>query len=256
MLRDQGDAAWAERNLYGDDLRPSLVRKAVERYEAAWAVFPDSPYVLERLAISCYYLANYYAKDAQEKMTVYDQGRQFGEKALLLNADIKAAVTAGTPIEKAVVDHAKLEDVPAIYWFTVNWARVVEDASLAKRAATAPKLKACMETVYRLAPKYYWGGVHRFFGAYFCKAPGQAHPAEDSQKEFDASISEGGENLENTVLKAEYYAVFVQDRKLYEQLLKSVIDAPVAKDPELLRLDNAEARKRAKKLLDEADDKF
>jgi hypothetical protein len=113
-----------------------------------------------------------------------------------------------------------------------------------------------METVYRLGPHYHYGGPQRFFGAYFTKAPGQQDPAAQSKREFELSIKIGPQNLENRVLMAEYYATFIQDRELYEKILKEVIATPDDFGPQFLRLDNSEAKKRARKLLEQADEKF
>jgi hypothetical protein len=253
---DEGEAAWAARNTVPDAERAATIRKAIAAYEKAWANKPDEPFPLARLSIAHYYLANYFVTDEDEKEKLHTRGRDYGQAALLLNPAIKQAVDGGASIETAVAAHAKLGDVPAMYWMVVNWARIAEKKSIAVRAGTAPKLKTIMETVYRLAPRYYWGGVHRFFGGYFTKAPGQSDPGPKSKQEFELAIKEGPEDLENRVLMAEYYAVFVQDRALYEKILKEVLATPPDYGPELLRLDNAEAKKRARRMLAEADEKF
>src|SRR5207244_5869064 len=108
-------------------------------------------------------------------------------------------------LEDAIATHAMPGDVPGLYWMTVNLARAVENKSLATRASTAPRLKSVMETIYRLGPSYYWGGVHRFFGAYYIKAPAQKDPLAQSEREFKRAVAEGPENLENTVLMAEFF---------------------------------------------------
>jgi hypothetical protein len=255
QYRDEGDAAWFARNTVPEADRGATIRAAIASYEKAWATYPDSPVVLERLTEAHYYLANYYAQGQDEKEKVYLTGMGYGERAMLLDPEVKKAVEGGQELYQAVAAHAKVEQVPAIFWYTVSWGRVAEDKNIATRATTAPKLKTMMETVYRLCPRYYWGGVNRFFGVYFTKAPGQKDPANDSKREFDRAM-QFPEDLENRVLMAEYYAPFVQDRALYEKTLKEVIALPDTYGPQLLRLDNSEAKKRAKKLLGEAEDKF
>ena len=57
------------------------------------------------------------------------------------------------------------------------------------------------------------------------------------------------------VQKARYYARQVFDRRLYEELLREVLDRPVDAVPELT-LQNAAAQRQARLLLDEIDDYF
>jgi hypothetical protein len=250
--RDDGDAAWAKRAE-----SPDNVRKAIGSWETAYAVDPFDRHVLQHLALSCYYLANYYTPDAAEREKVHLRGNGYGVAAARLNPDVRKAMDVESKtLEDAIALHATPGDVPGLYWMTVNLARAAENKSLATRASTAPKLKSVMETIYRLGPSYYWGGVHRFFGAYFIKAPAQKDPLEQSKREFERARTEGGDNLENTVLMAEYYAKAKQDRELYEKLLKEVLATDPAQDNPALRLDNTEARKRAKKMLENIDEDF
>lgn len=254
---EEGDLAWAARNIVPEAERGATIRRAVAAWEKARAIDPTSEQLFTNLAIACYYLANYYTPDEDEREEIHAKGMAYGQEALLLDPQIKKAVEEdGLGFEEAIPKYAKVHHVPAIYWMAVNWGRVVENKNIATRATTAPKLKAIQETVYRLGPRYYWGGVHRFFGVYYTKAPGQKDPGPSSKKEFDLAVATGPENLENKVLYAQYYATFVQDRALYEKLLREVLATPDTFGPLVLRLDNSEARKRARLLLAEADDRF
>jgi hypothetical protein len=252
----KGENWWFGRNVVEPGARAKTIENAIAEYQRCWAIDPSEEKVYERLGIASYYLANYYTSSDEAKEKVYTDGRAWGEKGLLLDPDIKAATAEGKSFEDAVAAHAKPHHVPLIFWMATNWGRLAENKSIATRATTAPKLKSLMETCYRLGPNYYWGGPQRFFGVYFTKAPGQKDPGPDSKKQFDRAQEIGPEDLENKVLCAEYYATFVQDRALFEQLLREVIAAPEDYGPQALRLDNSEARKRAKGLLEKADDLF
>jgi hypothetical protein len=197
----EGDAAWARR-AEGE----AQIRKAVEAYEAAFAVDQNDRHVLSQLAIGHYYLAFYFTPSLETQEKAYMKGNGYGVLAAKLNPGVRAAVAAGKTLEEAIAAHATPGDVPALYWMTVSLARAAEPKSLAVRAGTAPKLKSVMETIYRLGPSYYYGGVHRFFGAYYIKAPAQKDPLVQSKREFDRAVLVGKENLENRVLCAEYYS--------------------------------------------------
>jgi hypothetical protein len=125
----------------------------------------------------------------------------------------------------------------------------MEDESIAKRATQAPKVKQVMERVYALGRSYYGFAPHRFFGAYFVKAPGQSDPGRQSKEQFDLGIAAEPKNLETQVLKAEYYCKLVADEDDFVATLKAVVDAPAGYGEPMWAFDNHHARKRAKRLL-------
>lgn len=255
--RERGDNWWFGRNIVEEGGRGKAISSAIAAWERAWAIDPTDEHIFERLTIASYYLGNYYTEGDEEKDKVFLNGKAWAEKGLALDPEIRHGVDVEKkPFEEAVVAHAKPHQVPLMFWLCSNWGRAAENKSLATRAVTAPKLKALMEAVYRLGPRYFYGGPQRFFGVYFTKAPGQKDPGGDSRKQFERAVEIGPEDLENKVLFAEYYAKFAQDRELFEKLLKEVLATPVDFGPPELRLDNAEARKRAKALLEKADEIF
>jgi hypothetical protein len=244
---------WAKRPEGGQHVKAAIVA-----WERAYAIDPYDRRVLQLLAISYYYDANYFTPDKKESAARHLRGYEFGVLAAKCNPKVAAAVDGpeALPLEKAVEKYATPGDVPGLYWMVVNLARAKEDENVVVRAGIAPQLKICMETIYRLGPRYYWGGVHRFFGAYYTKAPGQSNPGADSKREFELAVARGPENLENKVLMAEYWATFVQDRDSFERILKEVVATDPKSDIAPLKLDNAEARKRATRLLAEIDERF
>ncbi len=257
LYRGEGNLAWVARNTVPEEERAATIRKAIDNFEKAWSIDPTAPDVLEKLAIAHFYLAHFFAEDPKEKEEIYSKGYGYAERAVLLNPEIARAVEGEKqPIEQAIAAHLRIHEVPRAFWFAVLWGRLVEDKNVAVRAGAAPRLKTIMETVYRLGPRYHFGGVHRFFGVYYTKAPGQSDPAGQSRREFERAIEVAPFYLENKVLMAEYYAVFVQDQELYERLLNEVLAAPEDAGPQFLRLDNSEAKKRARRLLAEVDERF
>ena len=126
----------------------------------------------------------------------------------------------------------------------------VENGSVAKRAVSAPKVKAIMEKIYELGESYFGYSVHRFFGAYYCKAPGQSDPAGQSKASFEAGIAKFPGNMETKVLMGQYYCVLVDDTELFEKLMNEIISAPDDFGPPEFRFDNYHAKKRAQHMLD------
>ncbi|MFV1951303.1 MAG: TRAP transporter TatT component family protein [Nitrospinota bacterium] len=103
---------------------------------------------------------------------------------------------------------------------------------------------------------YYWGS-HLFLGAYYAGRPGMlGGDTEKGRSHFEICIEiTGGRFLMTYVLYARFYAVQVQDRGLFEELLNKVIDTPGSVVPEQ-RLANEIAKTKARRLLERVEDFF
>jgi hypothetical protein len=114
-----------------------------------------------------------------------------------------------------------------------------------------------MERVYQLDDTYYYGAPHLFFGVYYAGLPTIAGGGADKSKaEFEKVIEmTGGKYLLAYVMYAQSYATLVQERDLYESLLKKVLESPSDAVPEMT-LVNEIAKKKAAKLLKDTDKYF
>lgn len=247
----EGERAWNAR-----DEDRSNVRRAIDAWERAYAIDPHERQVLQRLTMAYYYQAYYFEEGEERRAATFRRAQDYGTLAARLNPEVRRAMDAeGKTLDEAIRAHAVAGDVPGIFWMASSWGRAIENESIAVRAVNAPKLRAIMETVYRLGPTYYWGGVHRFFGVYYLKAPAQKDPLGQSKREFEEA-GRYPQNLENKVLYAEYAAKADNDRALYERLLREVLESDPARDLPYLRLDNRRARERARKMLETIDEDF
>ncbi len=149
------------------------------------------------------------------------------------------------------------EDVPGLYWTATAWASGIALALDDPRALLdLPYALAMMERAQALDPDFYYGGVHAFWGTYWsATAPGLGGQPARARQEFEAALAASHrEYLTYQVLYAHTYAVQVQDRALYERLLREVLDSGDVMPTE--RLSNQVARRRAARYLAQADSLF
>lgn len=183
----------------------------------------------------------------------YSKGRDYGLAILNKNKAMAKALTSDLDTFRKTLgsEYSSKSDVPALYWTAFNWANWVnlhKDSPLA--VAALGKVELMMQQALALNPDYFYGGIHQFFGAYYASRPAMlgGSPKKSKASFEQAVLATNGQFLLAKVLYAQYYAVAVQDRTLYEQLLEDVL----ATDPAVLpeeRLGNEIAHRRARTLL-------
>ncbi len=190
---------------------------------------------------------------------LYRRGREQALAALALD-DPRFKGLAALPPEafQTALKAAKAEAVPDLFWAGFCWAGEInlakDDAS---ELADLPKAVALMARVRELDPAYHFHGADLFFGVYDASRPPLlgGNPKRAGE-EFDrVRAATAGKYLMALVLEARWYAVAVQDRDLYERLLKTVLAAPSGQLPEA-RLTDEAAKRRAAALLEKTDDYF
>jgi len=196
--------------------------------------------------------------EPQRAKGLYLRGRDHALAALSLKSvfvDLKDKNI--DDVEKAL-KWAKKEDVPDLYWAGFGWAGMI---NLSKDDAAAladlPKVVLLMKRVYELNPSFQFGGPDLFFGVYYASRPpmfGGDYAKARTHFEWAHKITRG-QYLMTHYLNARWYAVAIQDRELFKQLLTKVIDAPSGTLPEA-RLTDEAAKKKAAALLEKIDDFF
>ncbi|MCP5180707.1 MAG: hypothetical protein H6993_03125 [Pseudomonadales bacterium] len=155
------------------------------------------------------------------------------------------------------VAERKARDVPLLYGLGSTWAGWMQVHSDDFNAvAELARVRLLMERLVALDETYDNGGAHLYLGVFdtlFPPAMGGRPDAGRAHFERADAIA-GGRSLLVRVMEAENYARLVFDRELHDQLLNSVIEAE-PKAPGLT-LTNIVAQKRARQLLDTADEYF
>lgn len=188
---------------------------------------------------------------------LYRRGLDHALKALAPRID-------GDPVQMPLADltHelARLgkDDVPALFWAGFDWAGYV---NLSKDDAAAlaelPRVAAFMTRVSEIDPGFQFGGADLFFGVYYASRPAILGGDLAKSKAAFERVHKltKGQYLMAHVLNARWYAVAAQDRALFEQLLRKVIDAPSG-EMTGARLSDEVAKRKAAALLKKMDDLF
>lgn len=207
---------------------------------------------------SAYALAFVEDEDEERAKLFYLRGRDYGLRVLSQNKTFRAAMNGDAAAFQQALHSFSKADVPALFWAAFGWAGYINLARTDLEAfANLPKVDAMMEFVLQHDPAYYYGGAHLYFGSILGSVPAALGGKPERAKEhFEKALAaNGGKFLMSYVYYAKTYAVQMQDKPLFESLLKRVEDAPLDILPEA-RLPNAVAKKKARLLSERINDLF
>ncbi|RMF86372.1 MAG: hypothetical protein D6736_15240 [Nitrospinota bacterium] len=190
---------------------------------------------------------------------LYLRARDYGWRALrLIDPSFPPIPQASLEQLQAAVAGLDKEAVPALFWTAYAWANWInlERSSLAA-LAQLPKAEVMMRRVLALDDGYFHAGPHLFFAIYYGGRSRQlGGDPERARFHFERALElTRGRYLLVHVFYARFYAVQVQDRSLYVQLLQTVLEAPDDLDPRQ-RLANQLAKQRARRYLQKVDELF
>jgi tetratricopeptide (TPR) repeat protein len=197
-------------------------------------------------------------EDEERAKLFYLRGRDYGLRLLSHNTTFRAARSGDATAFRQALRFFSKSDVPALFWAAFGWAGYINLARTDLEAlANLPNVDAMMERVLQYDPTYYYGGAHLYFGSILGSTPiVLGGKPEQAKEHFEKALAiNGGKFLMSYVYYAKTYAVQVQDKKLFDELLKNVEDASLDILPEA-RLPNAVAKKKAALLRQRMNDLF
>ena len=182
----------------------------------------------------------------------YGRGKNYGILLLSKNKTFEKALNGGSADDfKNALQSFGKNDVPALFWTAFNWGSLVNFSKDSPDAIVElPRIEAMMKRVIELDETYYYGGPQMFMGGFYAAKPKMlGGQPEEAKKAFDRALEiNQGKFLMTKVAYAQFYAVQTQDKALFENLLKEVLDADVTILP-AQRLGNELAKRRADLLL-------
>jgi predicted anti-sigma-YlaC factor YlaD len=153
---------------------------------------------------------------------------------------------------------AKQEDVPSLYWTASAWTlSIVSGKADLGLVAELPAPVAMMERALALDEGWSEGSLHEFFIAYDAtRGEREGGGAARVRAHYDRALQLSmNQKLGPRVSLAEGLLVQAQDRAAFTALLEEVLKADLDAAPRF-RLVNTLAQRRARLLLDHADDLF
>lgn len=247
----KGDQSWAQRT------DPAAIRAALVEWEKAAEAEPKNLEVMVRLTRGHYFLADGYLRDSEkEYLEVMDKAVKWGERAMVAaSPDFEAKMRGGGKIPEAVATVPK-EGVPAMYWYATALGKWAKRKGFGVLVGQKDNVKATMDRCLALDPNFFYGGPHRYFGAFYAVAPTFAGgDLEKSKVHFNKSLEIEPNYVGTKVLWAAELAVKQQEEEVFETLLGEVLAAPDDIIPELTPEVIVEKAK-AKELLAEQEDLF
>ena len=264
---------------YATDGDPELVRDAVpfglKTMEAVLASDPKNEHLLLALCSGytqyayAFVVADADAADLGGKLAeakalrlrakrLFLRARDYGLRALDEQRGGMGQKLKGMRDLPAVLAAAKKEDVPSLYWAASAWTlAIVSGKADLGLVAELPAPVAMMERGLALDEGWSEGSLHEFFIAYDAarteaEGGGAARVRAHYQRALQLSMNQ---KLGPRVSLAEGLMVQAQDRAAFTALLEEVLGADLDAAPRL-RLVNTLAQRRARLLLDHADDLF
>ncbi|MEW5851409.1 MAG: TRAP transporter TatT component family protein [Myxococcota bacterium] len=139
------------------------------------------------------------------------------------------------------------------YWDAVNRAKIAELKGITSSAWQLPTLQGLIKKVDALQPGYSWGGTDRYRAVVITRTPDllvrmQGKSLADAEEHFRKALKTAPEFAATKVFWAEL-KIRQGDTAAATALLREVLDAPPAADPEV-RAWNQHEKARARRMLD------
>jgi hypothetical protein len=178
----RGDLAWARRAEGEENGIPLTdpILTAVRSYESALAARPANLEAHWKLLRALYFAGYFGAQDKQERLALFDRGRDVSESGLSF---LKEQVAAGKRLEELDPDTlaSRIEplgispsDVARLYfWSAINWGAWSRDVGLlsAVYQGVANRLHQYTLVTIALEPDYFEGGAFRLLGRLHAELP-------------------------------------------------------------------------------------
>jgi len=150
------------------------------------------------------------------------------------------------------------EDVPYLFWGASCWGSWIGlNLDSMEALSRLPRVELMMGRVLQLEEGFYYGGAHLFMGILQASRPKiGGGDLKKAQEHFLRALDLGqGKFLMTYVYYADHYARRSLKKDLFISSLQKVLETPADISPELT-LVNTVAKKKAKELLDRADEYF
>lgn len=237
-------------------------RKELEAAIAAWekllAETGENGPTLMKLSRAYYLLGDGYMRLAGEDsmLETLEKGVEYGERSMMaMSPAFAEQVRADEDVEDAVQALGP-DAIEGIYWYASNLGKFAAEDGFTTQLFYKDRIFAVMTRVLDMDPEFFYAAPHRFFGAYYARAPAFAGGDMDKSKEhFAISMEKYPEYLGTKVLYADYYAKKEDDKELFVKLIDEVLAADPEAVPELVAENRIEQRK-AQALKDQVEELF
>ena len=199
------------------------------------------------MARAYFIMGEYFSDSTALKIDFFGEAANWSEMAIYQNPDYSR--TLKSPRPESALSTLRKRNMEGLYWHALALYRWADLKGVGTALKYRSRIQNMMEKVSQLAPNYFFGGPHRFFGSYFGQMPG--FNEEDlalSRKHFEKALRAGPDFFGNHVSFAEIYGKKVDNRSLVKKHLEIAARGDARQIPEFKPEQLLEQR-RAKKLL-------
>ena len=194
--------------------------------------------------------------EREDMLASYKKGYEYAMDAMkAFSPKFKECLDMQDPVEDCV-GYLPIEAAAPIYWYAVNLGKYAALDSFPTLLFYKAQIFSLMQRLLMLDEVYYYGAAHRYFGAYYSKAPAWAGgDMTKSKYHFEKALEIAPNYFSTSVLMADMYTRKTEDPDHFRRLLEFVINA----DKDILKGFGPEQRFeqiKAENLLEEIDDIF
>jgi hypothetical protein len=241
---------------------PETVREAFPAFLVATdAMIEADPENVDRLSTGADLYSAFtglFLHEPERAKLLASRARDYGEQAFCRTADIDCDLeTLDFMAFSKVLTRFDDDEVSVLLSYATGWLAWAnanrDDWSV---AAGLPKIEAVLERIVVLHDDFRFGTAHVYLGILkTLRPPSIGGKPDEAKAHFERAIElSGGRNLSAQTDYAEYYARLIYDRELHDRLLNEVLHSPV--EAPGFTLMNSLAKRRARALLDSAEDYF
>lgn len=206
----------------------------------------------ERLEIESYRAAR---EQRDRAFKLYSRGREYCQRALEL--ELPGAVAALQREPDGALTSAGAQDVELLYWNAMAWGAVISlGLDQPELTIDLPAVRALFERALELDESFERGAIHDAMISVDGLPEHMGGSLERARRHYERALElNGGQRASTHVTWAAGISVREQDRGEFERLLGLALEI----DPDAVkgdRLANLVAQRRARFLLDQADDLF
>jgi tetratricopeptide (TPR) repeat protein len=242
------------------DLAEKAIPASLKMLEGLAKEDPENIWILQKLAEGfCGYAFSFLEDSEPDRASgLYLRGKDYAFRALEIQSNGKT--WSGLSLDEWSNRLAKVtsSQQPALFWAGQCWGSWLSlNLDSVEAFSSLPRIDALMNRAVALDPNFYYAGPHLFLGAYYGGRSRMLGGNPDkARNHFEQALKiTEGKFLLISFLYAKTYAVQNQDRDLFKEQLKKVLEASDDVMPEQ-RLANQIAKRKAAVLLGEIDELF
>jgi hypothetical protein len=186
----------------------------------------------------------------------YAKSKDYGMRILTKNGGFKSAVDGNVDDFTKNLGAFGKDDVETLFWTAFAWGSYINlNRNSATDVADLPKVKAMIDRVIDLDPSYFYGLPNLFVIVYYSVPAMFGGDPDRAKAAYNAVKSISGDKFVLAdYFMAKYYCVQANDRKMFDKLLDSVLNADDNVIPE--KLFTQVAKRKAAVLKSKAEDLF